>query len=124
MRSISFEEATAVGGGDGDEGITVYATRLPPDSTGAAFATFVGAVTGASLCTGIGIGTIPAGGLPAVAAAPLCTAAGAFIGNMAANASAGSGSPGGSTFDMEYQTGSSPGNISLEAFYWVKGKGG
>ena len=124
MRSISFEEATAVGGGDGDEGITVYATRLPPDTTGASFATFVGAVAGASLCTGIGIPTIPAGGAPAVAAVPFCASAGAFVGSMVANASAGSGSPGGSTFDMEYQTGSSPGDISFEAFYWERGRGG
>jgi hypothetical protein len=124
MRSISFEEATAVGGGDDDEGITVYATRLPPDSTGAAFASAVGAIAGFGLCAGVGIPTIGAAGAPAVAAAPLCTAAGAFVGNMVANASAGSGSPGGSTFDMEYQTGSSPGNISFEAFYWERGRGG
>jgi len=60
MRKLNMNEVTVVAGGDGDGGgITVTATRLPPDTRGQAAVTMIGAVAGAALCTGL---SIPTGG--------------------------------------------------------------
>jgi len=95
-----MNEVAVVAGGDGG-GITVTATRLPPDTTGQAAVTMIGAVAGAALCTGL---SIPAGGIT-VPAVPYCAATGGFIGAAVYNGFVGNGSPSGSSWELEYPQG-------------------
>lgn len=116
MRELTSIENAFVSGGDDSSGgpvetIVVTATRLPPDTSGSTFATAIGAVTGATVCTGL---AIPSGGIT-VPAVPYCAATGGFVGGMVANLAAGTGSPGGSTWEMERYGGTSD---SLPP-YWV-----